>query len=336
MSEFTPETPHSPLNLNTPPYTRPPVPEPRKRPIWPWIVGGAAVLLFLIIGAISLAVWAINSGSQSDDTASSTFDGISKPSVAVIDVKGVILTADPLVTQLRKYAEDKNVKAIVLHVDSPGGGAAASQEVYREVRRIRDQAKKPIVTSIESVGASGAYYIASGTSSIYANDASVVGSIGVIIEYINYGDLLNWAKMKQVVIKSGELKDTGIPTRALTPKEQAYLQGMVNNMYEQFLHDVADGRNIPVETLRPLANGQVWTGQQAMPLHLIDKEGGYRDALQEAARLGGIKGEPHVVHPPKPKSGLSGLLSSDSDSDSLFPSPGKLLDNSPSFRFQWR
>ncbi len=308
---------------------------PAKRRIWPWIVGGAAVLFVLLIAVIGLAVWAINSSSQNDNDASS-ISGIGRPSVAVIDIKGVILTADPLVTQLRKYAEDNQVKAIVLHIDSPGGGAASSQEIYREVRRIRDVVKKPIVASVESVGASGAYYIASGTNKIYANDASIVGSIGVIIEYINYGNLLNWAKMKQVVIKSGELKDTGIPTRDLTPKEMAYMQGLVNNMYEQFLHDVADGRNIPVEKLRPLANGQVWTGQQALPLGLIDNEGGYRDALLEAAKLGGIHGEPHVVRPAKAKTGLAGLLSSDSDSDDLFQSPGKLLDNSPSFRFQWR
>jgi protease-4 len=249
---------------------------------------------------------------------------LSHGSVAVIDIKGVILTADPLVAQLRKYGDDSNVKAILLHIDSPGGAAAASQEVYKEVRRIRDQVKKPIVASVDSVGASGAYYIASGTNKIYANDASIVGSIGVIIEWVNYGDLLKWAKMKQVVIKSGELKDTGIPTRDLTPHEQEYMQGLVNNMFEQFLHDAADGRKIPLEKLRPLANGQVWTGQQALPLGLIDNIGGYHDALMEAASLGGIKGEPHIVRPAKPKTGLASLLSSDEDSDSLLHLPEKV------------
>jgi len=192
------------------------------------------------------------------------------------------------------------------------------------------------VASIDSVGASGAYYIASGTNKIYANDASIVGSIGVIIEWINYGDLLKWAKLKPVTIKSGELKDTGSPTRDLTPKEQAYMQGLVNNMFEQFLRDVSSGRNMPEDKLRPLATGQVWTGQQALPLGLIDTKGGYRDALLEAAKLGGITGEPHVVHPAKPKSGLAALLSSDSDSDDLFPTPGKILGQYPGFFYLWK
>jgi protease-4 len=237
---------------------------------------------------------------------------------------------------LRKYSEDSAIKAIVLRIDSPGGDAAASQEVYQEVRRIRDEVKKPIVSSIDSVGASGAYYIASGSSKIYANDASIVGSIGVIIEWVNYGDLLRWAKMKQVVIKSGELKDTGIATRDLTPREQVYLQGLVDNMYGQFLRDVADGRGIPEAKLRPLANGQVWTGQQALPLALIDKKGSYHDAILEAARMGGIKGEPNIVKPRKPKKGLQAWLASDDNAEDIFPTPGKVLEQHPGFYFLWK
>jgi protease-4 len=315
--------------------TPPPTPPPPRR-IWPWVVAGLGVLFLGFVGLIGVAVWAIHSAATSDDSDSSSLSLGSSNSVAVIEVNGVIMSSEPLVTQLRKFADDNSVKAIVLRINSPGGDAAASQEVYREVRRIRDVVKKPIISSIDSVGASGAYYIASGTSKIYANDASIVGSIGVIIEWVNYGDLLKWAKMKQVTIKSGELKDTGSPTRDLTPKEQAYLQGLVNNMYEQFLHDVSDGRNIPVATLRPLANGQVWTGQQALPLHLIDVSGSYHDAILEASRLGGISGEPNIVRPSKPKSGLAAWLSSDSDSDDLFPTPGKILEQYPGFYFLWK
>ncbi len=171
--------------------------------------------------------------------------------------------------QSAQVDQDDSIKAIILHIDSPGGGAAASQEIYQQVRRIRDEKKKPIIAAIESVGASGAYYIASGTNKIYANDASIVGSIGVIMEWTNYGDLLKWAKLKPEVLKAGSLKDAGSPTREMTPEERAYFQGLVDNMHTQFIRDVAAGRGIGVDTLQPLATGQVWTGQQALPLHLM-------------------------------------------------------------------
>ena len=129
-----------------------------------------------------------------------------------------------VVEQLKKYGDDSSIKAIVLHINSPGGGAAASEEIYREVRRVRDEKHKRIVASIETVGASGAYYVASATNKIYANEASIVGSIGVIAEWYNYGDLIKWAKLKQITLKAGEFKDTGSPTRDMTPAEKAYMQ----------------------------------------------------------------------------------------------------------------
>src|SRR5205823_7523610 len=130
--------------------------------------------------------------------------------------------------QIRKLAEDSSVKAIILHINSPGGGAAASQEIFNEVVRLRHEKNKKIVASVESVGASGAYYIASACDRIYANNASVVGSIGVIMEWTNYGELLRWAKLKNVTISAGELKSAGDPSRDLTPKEQAYFQSLVD------------------------------------------------------------------------------------------------------------
>jgi len=260
--------------------------------------------------------------------------GLSSDSIAVIDLTGVILSPETVNSQLRKFGDDPSVKAIVLHINSPGGGAAASQEIYHEVLRVRQEKHKKVIASIESVGASGAYYIASGCDKIYANDASVVGSIGVIMEWTNYGDLLRWAKLKNVVIHAGELKDAGDPSRDLTPKEEAYFQSLVDNMYGQFIHDVATGRHTSDEKIKPLATGQVWTGQQSLPLGLIDKVGGYRVALMETAKDVGISGEPSVVRPAKKKVGLLSMLAD--DGEDLFPNPSQLLDRAPGFYFIWK
>ncbi len=255
-------------------------------------------------------------------------------SIAVIDVDGVILDAEKVDDQLRKFGDDSSVKAIILHINSPGGGAAASQEIYHEVLRVRHDDHKKIIASVESVGASGAYYIASACDRIYANDASVVGSIGVIMEWTNYGDLMRWAKLKSVVIHAGELKDAGDPSRDVTPQEQAYFQSLVDNMYGQFIHDVASGRHTSDEKIRPLATGQVWTGQQSLPLGLIDQVGGFRIALMDTARSVGISGEPNIVKPAGPKKGLLALLTS--DSEDIFPNPSHLLNQAPGFYFLWR
>ncbi len=305
--------------------------EQHKRSAWFWVaIGGSLFVLFLaVVLGLAFAVVRAAGGGQ----LSSLGSGLGSGSIGVIDVDGVILNAETPVDQLRKFADDSSIKAIILHIDSPGGGAAASQEIYEEVRRIRTEKKKPIVASIESVGASGAYYIASGTGKIYANRASIVGSIGVIMEYTNYGDLLRWAKLKNVTIKAGELKDAGSPTRDLTPREQAYMQGLVDNMHSQFIADVAAGRAQPVSLIQPLATGQVWTGEQALPLHLIDSIGSFRDTLLATAKQVGISGEPEVVKPAIKRKGLLDVLVNPGD---LFPDSGKLLEKNVGFYFLWR
>jgi protease-4 len=303
-------------------------PAPR-RSGWMWACLFAVIVGVLLLGFVGIVAVAVKSATGSD--SSSAFDG---DSIAVIDVTGVILDADKIDKQLEKYGADDNVKAIILHINSPGGGAAASQEIYHEVLRVRQDHKKKIVASVESVGASGAYYIASGCDQIYANPASVVGSIGVIMEWTNYGELLKWAKLKNVTISRGDLKDAGDPTRDLTPQEQAYFQGLVDNMYGQFIHDVATGRHSTDDKIKPLATGQVWTGEQALPLGLIDRQGGFRVALLDTARSVGIKGEPNIVRPNKDRKGLLGALSG--DTDDLFPNPSKLLDRSPGFFYLWK
>lgn len=260
--------------------------------------------------------------------------GLATNQIAVIDISGVILSPETVNNQLRKFGDDSSVKAIILHINSPGGGAAASQEIYHEVLRIRKEKHKKVIASVESVGASGAYYIASGCDRIYANEASVVGSIGVIMEWMNYGDLLKWAKLKNITITAGELKDAGDPSRDLTPKEQAYFQSLVDNMYSQFVHDVAAGRHTTDEKIKPLATGQVWTGEQSLTLGLIDRIGGFRIALMDTAREAGIQGEPSIVRPSKNKRGLLTILTD--DGEDLFPNPSQMLNRTPGFYFMWK
>jgi len=337
-----PPAPTAPPYAYGPPYGSPyaqPSPYPsyglpprQRRSPWFWIaiIGGSFAVVALLIIAM---VWSTVRNLSGDTDASLDGLGIG-PKIGVVDIDGVILDADKIDTDIRKFGDDSSIKAIILHIDSPGGGAAASQEIYNEVVRVRQEKHKRIVASVESVGASGAYYIASGCDKIYANNASVVGSIGVIMEWTNYGDLMRWAKLKNVVIHTGTLKDAGDPTRDMTPEEQAYFQSLVDNMYGQFVHDVATGRHSTDDKIRPLATGQVWTGQQAIPLGLIDKIGGFRVALVDTARDAGISGEPTIARPASDKKGLLAALTD--GTDSLFPNPSKLLDQSPGFYFMWR
>jgi protease-4 len=308
------------------PYSASP---PRRHRVWPWLLLGGGLFLGFCTIMVVFIVMAVHSTSGASDGFTSIGSNI-----AVIDIDGEILYADTTVDQLRKFDDNDSVKAIILHINSPGGAAAPSQEIYHEVLRIRDEKKKPVVASVESVGASGAYYIASACNKIYANQASVVGSIGVIMEWTNYGDLLKWAKLKPEVIHAGSLKDAGDPSHDMTPEERAYFQSVVDNMYGQFVADVAAGRHLPPDQVKTLATGQVWTGEQALPLHLIDEAGGFRNALLETAKSVGISGEPSVVKPYTEHRSILDLVTS--DADSLIPNPSKLIEKHQGFYFLWR
>src|SRR5581483_1127900 len=258
--------------------------EPKTSRTLLWIlIGGGAFFLF-VLAVFVLVYLTLRSGEQTSSFASTFGDKI-----AVVDLEGVILSPSPVVEQLKKYGDDDSIKAIILHVNSPGGGVAASEEIYRAVKRVRDEKKKRIVASIETVGASGAFYVVSGCNKVYADEGSIVGSIGVISEWVNYGDLLRWAKLKEVVMKTGEFKDTGNPTRDITPAEQAYLQSLINNMYGQFVHAVAEGRKMKDDQVRAIADGKVWTGQQALSMKLIDQISDFQGAVSDTAKSVGIK-----------------------------------------------
>jgi protease-4 len=294
-----------------------------------WVlIGGGAFFLF-VLAVFSIVYLTLRAGGG--ETAGITSFG---DRIGVVDLEGVILSPQPVVGQLKKFGDDSSIKAIILHVNSPGGGVAASEEIYREVKRIRTDKKKKIVVSIESVGASGAYYVASASDKIYADQGSIVGSIGVIAQWVNYGDLLKWAKMKDVVIKTGEFKDTGNPTRDLTPAEQAYMQSLIDNMFGQFIQAVADGRGLKYEDVKSFANGKVWTGEQAMSMKLVDSLGDFEAVVADTAKSVGIKGEPTLVHPEKDRKTLLDLLLG--DVSQYLPSREKMLEQQVGFYYLWK
>jgi protease-4 len=301
--------------------------ENRSRTLLWIVIGGGAFFLFVL--AVFTLVYVAVKADHKSEFASGFGDKI-----AVVDLEGVLLDSKQFIKDIKRYDEDESIKAIIIRINSPGGGVAASQEMYQAVRRIRDRKKKPIVSSISSVGASGAYYVAVGTSKIFANSGSIVGSIGVIAQWYNYGDLLRWAKLKDVTLKAGELKDTGNPARDMTPAERAYMQGIIDDMHGQFIHDVAEGRKMKDDDLKPLANGRVWTGQQAKPINLIDEIGDFQATVDDTARAVGIKGEPTLVHPEKDKRTLADILFG--DLSEFIPDRAKMMQDHMGFYFLWR
>src|ERR1700704_5174819 len=303
------------------------MPEGRSRTLLWILIGGGAFFLF-VLAVFSLVYLTLHAGGN--ETSLSSFGD----KIGVIDLEGVIVTPKIVVDQLKKFADDDSIKAIILHVNSPGGGVAASEEIYREIKRIRDEKKKRIVVSIETAGASGAYYVAAASDKIYADHGSIVGSIGVIAQWVNYGDLLKWAKLKDVVLKTGEFKDTGNPARDLTPAEQAYMQSLIDNMFQQFVHAVADGRSLKFENVKAIADGKVWTGEQALNMKLIDEVGDFEAAVADTAKSVGIKGEPSLVHPDKDRRTLLDLLLG--DVSQYLPGREKMLEQQVSFYYLWK
>jgi protease IV len=296
---------------------------------WLWVVIGGGAFFLFVLAVFALVYITLHTGEQTSGGLGSFGDKI-----GVIDLEGVIISPKILVPQLKKYADDDSIKAIILHVNSPGGGVAASEEIYREVKRIRDEKKKRIVASIETVGASGAYYISSATNKIYADKGSIVGSIGVIAEWVNYGDLLRWAKLKDITLKAGEFKDTGSPTRDLTPAERQYMQGLIDDMHTQFIQAVADGRKMKVDMVRSIADGKVWTGEQAVGMKLVDQEADFEGAVKDTAKAVGIKGEPTLVRPERERKTLFDLLFG--DLAGVLPTREKMLEQQVGFYYLWK
>jgi protease IV len=241
--------------------------------------------------------------------------------VAVLEVDGVILDSQVYLESLSKIKKDDGIKALVLRVDSPGGAVGPSQEIYSEIKKVRE--KKPVVATLGSVGASGGYYIACAAEKILANPGTITGSIGVIAEFMSYKQLLKWAKVDVTVIKSGEFKDVGSPLREMTEPERQYIQNLIDNVHSQFKLVVSQGRGIDLKEVERIADGRVFTGEQAKDLKLVDELGSLSDAIRLAGTMGGIKGEPNVVYYPKKKMNLLDFLLSKFESHGLIGFPIK-------------
>jgi protease IV len=229
--------------------------------------------------------------------------------IALVEINDVIMSSEKTVEQIKKYREDKSIKAIIVRINSPGGGVAASQEIYEEVRKTRESGKI-IVVSMGSIAASGGYYIAVGSSLIIANPGTLTGSIGVIAQFISIKDLAEKLGITQTTIKSGSLKDAGSPFKQMSDSDKAYFQDVVDNSFGQFLDVVARERKMSKETLLPYANGRVFTGLQAKEYGLIDSLGTFEDAIRITGRMAGIEGEPRIVREKKKFSFFEEILGS--------------------------
>ena len=228
--------------------------------------------------------------------------------IAVIEIRGSITQSSGIIEDLQQYAEDEGVKAIILRIDSPGGGVGPSQEIYREVMKIKSNHKKKVITSMGSVAASGGYYIASACDLIVANPGTITGSIGVIMEFTNIEELFKKIGIKGVVLKSGEHKDIGSPFREMTPEEKKLIQSVIDNVHQQFIQAVAEGRKMERSKVAQVADGRILTGEQAKQLGLVDQLGNLQDAIDTAAKMVGIEGKPVVLYPKKKFSLLELLI----------------------------
>ncbi len=255
-----------------------------------WFLGILAVLVLFVAGVVILlvAVFPLRTGTVETVTSGSG------EKLAVVELRGVIISSEEVVRQLKKYRDNSSIRGILLRVDSPGGAVVPSQEIYEEVRKTRDSGK-PVVVSMGSVAASGGYYVACGASKMVANNGTLTGSIGVIAEFLQLQEGLHKLGIDVKIVKSGALKDAGVPTRRMTENEQEYFQDLMDNIHRQFIEVVERERSLSHEEVLTLADGRVFTGQQAVELGLVDTLGTYEDAVRIAAGLAGISGEPGLV-----------------------------------------
>jgi protease IV len=291
--------------------------------IWLLLGGGAFVLLAVTLAAVLLTFGGDEGGEF----------GFSNR-IQVVDVDGELVESRAIIEQMKRYEDSNSVKAILLNIDSPGGGVAVSQEIYAEIRRLREKKDKIVVAYLSSTGASGAYYISCAANKIVANPGTIVGSIGVIAEWVNYADLMQWAKLKEIVFKTGEFKDTGSATRALTENEKKYFQGLIDDMYVQFVEAVASGRKLDLQEVRSMADGRVFTGRDAKERKLIDDIGNFQDAVDLTAKLAGISGKPRLIRMNRRRVTLLDVLTT--DLSRLVPFNGQSMKSQIKFQYIWK
>lgn len=231
-----------------------------------------------------------------------------KKNIAVINVSGPITSSGrgsffngiqtgskEIMSQINRAKDDEKIKAIILRVNSPGGSSAASDAIYRELKKF-EETKKPVVVSMADIAASGGYYISAIADQIYANPSTITGSIGVIMQFQNLQELYDKLGIDSKVFKSGPYKDMGNPDRKLTSEEKNILQNMVNDVYQEFIKAVSEGRDMPKSKVKEIADGRIFTGKKAKELGLVDKLGTFYDAVEKTAKLAGIKGEPNLIY----------------------------------------
>jgi protease-4 len=265
-------------------------------------VGAAVLVVFVVTIWLLIAV---------------TDDGLpGGAKVAVVEVEGIIGTevqrgqdAESLVRTLGEYRDDPAVRAVVLRINSPGGVVAPTQEIFTAVRRLRE-AKKPVVASLGSVAASGGYYVAVAADRIYASPGTLTGSIGVVMQMANLEGLLKKVGVEYVVVKAGAYKDVGNMARAMTPEERRILQALLDDVYDQFIGAVAEGRGLDPQAVRAFAEGRIYSGRQAQALKMVDDLGGLEDAIEAAAKMAGLPAKPRVIDPRR-RFSLRGLLSNE-------------------------
>jgi protease-4 len=276
----------------------------KSRPLWTGcLITFLAVLFFLGLSGIVLTL--LGKGSLLSP----------QERVGVVEIKGLLTDSRTVIKQLERYRDDDSIKAVVLRINSPGGAVGPAQEILREVEKVRD--KKKIVASLGTVAASGGYYIASGANLIMANRGTATGSIGVIMQFTNVEGLTRKIGLDFFNLKAGRYKDVGSPFRPMTPEDKAYLQGLLDNIYQQFLIDVAHNRKIPLARLKTLAEGRIYSGEEAKQVGLVDEFGNLPDAIERAGRLGGIKGKVKAVYPEKEGFSLLRLFLGQDTEDTL-------------------
>ena len=258
----------------------------RTRDIFVGLVIGGVFLLFVFL--IGFSIWGITHRSQD-------FSFIpSGDKIAIVKVEGVIEGSEDIIRQLRKYDKDNSVRAIVLRINSPGGAVAPTEEIYEYVKRVRDNGTY-VIASLSSIAASGGYYIACACDTIVTNKGTLVGSIGVILSYMTFEGLMDKVGVQLEVVKSGELKDVGNYSREMTQKEREMLQATLDDTYNQFVLAVAEDRNMEMMAVEEIADGSIFTGNQALALGLVDKIGGFEDAISLAGTMTGLGENPDTI-----------------------------------------
>ena len=285
---------------------------------------------FFILGLVMFMYWGGITFFLSRTSHPSTEIFGPREGVGILELKNIIINADPWIKQLREFRKNEKVKAVVIRIDSPGGAVGASQELYEEIRRTNE--KKPVVASMASIAASGGYYAALGASRIMANAGTMTGSIGVIIKLANFKELFEKIGYQNNVIKSGKLKDIGSLDRELTEEERSSLQAVVDDVHQQFITTIAERRALALEKVRALADGRVYSGLQAKEHGLIDEIGNFTDAVSMAAHLAGMKEEePPLIYPPEESFPLVKLLTGETEK-ALFQ---RLIDVHPTLSYEW-